>query len=292
MTLRIGSLFSGIGGLDLAVEAAFGATTAWHVECEAAPSKVLAYRWPGVPNFGDVTTVDWSQVEPVDIIAGGSPCQDLSSAGRRAGMTDGTRSNLWVQMREAIAHVKPTFVVWENVRGAFSAAADSDLELCPGCVGDGGSQPHLRALGRVLGDLSDLGFDAEWRGLRAADVGACHGRFRVFVLAWRRDAADTYRVGRERGWRARGGRPRPADSGTAPVGRLLPTPDANLGNGGRTRSTAALASGAHQVNLNDIARLLPTPAACNPNDGEGTATWLARRERVKLTSNTGNGMGF
>ena len=271
MTLRIGSLFSGIGGLDLAVEAAFGATTAWHVECEAAPSKVLAYRWPGVPNFGDVTTVDWSQVEPVDIIAGGSPCQDLSSAGRRAGMTDGTRSNLWVQMREAIAHVKPTFVVWENVRGAFSAAADSDLELCPGCVGDGGSQPHLRALGRVLGDLSDLGFDAEWRGLRAADVGACHGRFRVFVLAWRRDAADT--LGQHCGqWRdaapeqAAGGWASAEHRGRdrAPV-ELLPTPTA------RDYKDNEIRREPHRPDdVDTLARaltLLPTPAVADAMGG-------------------------
>ena len=283
MTLRIGSLFSGIGGLDLAVEAAFGATTAWHVEYEAAPSKVLAHRWPGVPNFGDVTTVDWSQVEPVDIIAGGSPCQDLSAAGRRAGMTDGTRSNLWVQMREAIAHVKPTFVVWENVRGAFSAAADSDLELCPGCVGDGGSQPHLRALGRVLGDLSDLGFDAEWRGLRAADVGACHGRFRVFVLAWRRDAADT--LGQYRGQR------RDAASGEAASGwssaehrgrdrapvALLPTPVAQpSGNTPedhlRKKPGREIVTDLAVLVENDLpasgGRLLPTPMARDYKDSE------------------------
>ena len=261
--LRIGSLFSGIGGLDLAVEAAFGATTAWHVEYEAAPSKVLAAHWPGVPNFGDVTKVDWSQVEPVDIIAGGSPCQDLSAAGRRAGMTDGTRSNLWVQMREAIAHVQPTFVVWENVRGAYSAAADSDLEICPGCVGDGGGQPHLRALGRVLGDLADLGFDAQWRGLRAADVGACHGRFRVFVLAWRRDAADT--LGQYRGQRrdaaageAAGGWASAEHRGCdrAPVA-LLPTPTVGDKGGESARSGDGFGAPLGEV----VRHLLPTPVA-------------------------------
>lgn len=111
-------------------------------------------------------------------------CQDLSTAGRRAGMTDGTRSNLWVAMRDAIAALQPTYVVWENVRGALSAPASSVLEHCPGCMGDSRHRgPDLRALGRVLGDLAELGFDAEWHSLRAADVGACHGRFRVFVLA-------------------------------------------------------------------------------------------------------------
>ena len=153
MTLTIGSLFAGFGGLDMAVEEAFGARTAWVSEIDPGACKVLAYRYPDAPNLGDVTRIDWATVPPVDIITGGSPCQDLSTAGRRAGMTDGTRSNLWVAMREAIAHLRPRFVVWENVRGALSADAHSDLEPCPGCVGDGGGEPALRALGRVLGDL-------------------------------------------------------------------------------------------------------------------------------------------
>ena len=199
MKLRAGSLFSGYGGLSLAVEEVFDAEVAWHCEFEEAPSKVLEHHWPGVPNLGDITKVDWSQVPPVDIIDGGSPCQDLSAAGRRAGMTEGTRSNLWVNMREAIAQLKPTYVVWENVRGAYSAAAssledihdpDCYMEQCAGCVGDGGREPALRALGRVLGDLSDLGYDCQWRGLPAADIGAPHGRFRVFVLATKRDTTN------------------------------------------------------------------------------------------------------
>lgn len=182
--LRIGELCSGYNGLGMAIEEVFGGTPAWFSEYDAAPSKILAHHYPDVPNYGDMTQIDWAAIEHVDIISGGTPCQDLSAAGRRAGMTEGTRSNLWVQMREAIAIQKPTYVVWENVRGAYSASADSSLEQCPGCLGDAADRGAvLRALGRVLGDLSDLGFDTEWRGLRAADVGACHGRFRVFVLA-------------------------------------------------------------------------------------------------------------
>lgn len=181
--MRIGGLFFGYGGLDLAVQDVFpDAELAWVSEFDKGPSKIIAHRYPNIPNLGDITKIDWSTVEPVDIITGGSPCQDLSHAGRRAGMTDGTRSNLWVSMREAIATLNPTYVIWENVRGAYSAAADSAVEPCPGCVGDG-PVAHLRALGRVLGDLSDLGYDTQWHGLRAADVGAPHGRFRVFVLA-------------------------------------------------------------------------------------------------------------
>lgn len=180
-------MFSGYGGLDLAVQEVFDAVTVWHCEFEEAPSRVLAERWPGVPNLGDVTKVDWSQVEPVDILTGGFPCQDVSLAGRRAGMRDGTRSGLWSEMVAAIEVLWPGMVVIENVRGLLSAGADSGMESCPWCVGAGGGQHPLRALGAVLGDLAGLGYDAQWQSVRAADVGAPHGRFRVFILAWRRD---------------------------------------------------------------------------------------------------------
>ena len=199
----IGSLCSGYGGLDIAVEEFFGAETAWFAEYDSAPSKILAHHWPDVPNYGDMTAIDWATVPKVDIITGGTPCQDLSAAGRRRGMTEGTRSNLWVQMRECIAAVRPSVVVWENVRGAYSARADSDVESEPGLLGIGGKRPALRALGRVLGDLSELGFDAEVIGLRAADAGAPHGRFRVFVVA-----SDPNSVRLERAGRARNGRTR------------------------------------------------------------------------------------
>jgi DNA (cytosine-5)-methyltransferase 1 len=188
--LTLGELCAGYGGLGRAVENVFGAELKWYSEFDAAPSKVMAYHWPDVPNLGDMTQIDWAAVPKVDILSGGTPCQDLSHAGRRKGMTDGTRSNLWAQMREAIAIIQPTWVVWENVRGAYSARADSDLEYCPGCMGGPGDGiPPLRALGRVLGDLSELGYNTEREGIRAADVGAPHARFRVFALARRRAAA-------------------------------------------------------------------------------------------------------
>lgn len=189
MTLTLGELFAGYGGLGMAVETAFNARLTWYAEFDEAPSKIMAHHWPGIPNHRDVSKVDWASVEPVDIISGGSPCQDLSTAGKRRGMTDGTRSNLWVSMREAIAIIKPKYVVWENVRGAYTTKADSSMEYCPGCMGgpERAGKHLLRALGRVLGDLSDLGYDAQWRGLPASSVGAPHNRFRVFILATRRD---------------------------------------------------------------------------------------------------------
>ena len=109
------------GGLDLAACAAFGGTTAWFVEFDAAPSRILAHHWPHVPNLGDVTAVDWSQVEPVDVLTGGFPCQDVSAAGRRAGLSDGTRSGLWSHMAEAINQIRPSWVVIENVKVLLSA---------------------------------------------------------------------------------------------------------------------------------------------------------------------------
>lgn len=181
--MRIGSLFSGYGGLDLAVTDVLGGDVAWHAENDPAASRVLAYRWPGVPNLGDVTVVDWTAVEPVDVLAGSTPCQDVSHAGARRGMRVGTRSGLWAAMVDAVEALRPELVAWENVQGVLSAGADSDMEPCPGCVGDGPGQPVLLALGRVLGDLADLGYDAGWAGVRARDVGAPHERFRVFVVA-------------------------------------------------------------------------------------------------------------
>lgn len=190
--MKIGSLFSGSGALDTAVGRVFGAEPAWFVEFEKHPSMVLEHHWPDVPNYGDVTQIDWSTVPPVDIITGGSPCQDLSSAGKREGMTEGTRSNLWVAMREAIDTIKPRYVVWENVRGALSAKAESESDL----VSEGGllgtkKRGHLRALGRVAGDLAEIGYDAEWTTIRASDIGAPHHRERVFLIAWRRDSFDS-----------------------------------------------------------------------------------------------------
>lgn len=184
--MKVGSLFSGYGGLDVAVTNVTGAEVAWHCEWEDAPSAILEKNFPGIPNYRDVTKVDFTQVEPVDILTGGFPCQDLSLAGKRAGMKHGTRSGLWSEFARAIEELKPRLVVIENVRGLLSATATNpDLEHCPWCMGeDGNNEPTLRALGAVLGDLADLGYDAKWTGVRAADAGAPHGRFRIFITAF------------------------------------------------------------------------------------------------------------
>ena len=184
--MKIGSLFSGYGGLDLAVSKVTGAKVVWHAEWEDAPSAILEKNFPGVPNFKDVTKVDWSSVEPVDILTGGFPCQDLSLAGKRAGMKDGTRSGLWSEFYKAIDIIRPKLVVIENVRGLLSAKADSGVEYPDEILADFGPKPVLTAIQAVLGDLADIGYDCKWTGIRAADAGAPHNRFRIFIIGYPR----------------------------------------------------------------------------------------------------------
>ena len=193
--LRVGELCTGYGGLALAVEHVFNAETVWVAENNPAAQRVLETHWPGVPNLGDITRINWQEVPPVDILAGGTPCQDLSVAGLRAGMTETTRSGLWGCMRDAIATLQPRYVIWENVNGARSATATSLLEPDPGCLGNRSGGPALRAAGRVLGDLASLGYDAEWRTVQASDVGACHRRARLFVFAWDATASPVSELG-------------------------------------------------------------------------------------------------
>ncbi|MFC5995308.1 DNA cytosine methyltransferase [Pseudonocardia hispaniensis] len=206
--LRIGSLFSGYGGLDLAVEHVFNARTAWFSELNEPVARVFSRHWPDAPNLGDITAIDWRQVEPVDILIGGFPCQDVSTVGKRAGIAPGTRSGLWAHMAAAIDALQPEWVVIENVRGLLSSPAtrplpegdDHDqrnpsdatpddatlrsMEPDPWHLGDNAARP-LRALGAVLGDLADLRLDARWIGLPASLVGAPHHRLRIFILGHR-----------------------------------------------------------------------------------------------------------
>ena len=220
--MRIGSLFSGYGGLGLGIQLALGEMeTAWVSDIEPGPRAILDRRFPTAPNLGDITQINWGEVEPVDIITGGSPCQDLSLAGRRAGMRPGTRSGLWESMLTAIATIRPRLVVWENVRGALSANAFSLMESREGHLGGGADGPTLRALGRVLGDLASVGYDAQWCGIRASDVGAPHGRYRVFVVAY----PSSQRWGAER----------VTVAGETPSGR---TPTVNSGRGGTSPTHA------------------------------------------------------
>lgn len=230
--MKIGSLFSGAGGLDMAVEDVFGASTAWHCEVDPAASQVLAERWSGIPNWGDITDIYWGLVEPVDILCGGYPCQPYSAAGRRKGTAD--ERHLWPYFAEAVRGLRPRFVVLENVAGHRSMGFD-----------------------RVLADLASIGYDAQWCSVRASDVGSCHRRERLFVLA------HPSRDRRNEGWPESARIERRSDaaiSGAAPV-ELLPTPAA--ARSGRNKSPSPGA--AIRPSLDQITALLPTPEA---NAGE------------------------
>ncbi|MET9051005.1 DNA cytosine methyltransferase [Streptomyces bacillaris] len=163
--LRIGSVCSGYRGLDMAVEAVFGGSTAWVADNDPGASRILAHHLPQVPNLGDITTVDWHQAEPVDIYCGGYPCQPFSTAGHRKGTQDAR--HIWPHIAHSLRVLRPRLAVFENVAGHLSLGFDT-----------------------VLGDLARIGFDAQWCTLRASDIGAAHQRNRLFLLAWPADTGS------------------------------------------------------------------------------------------------------
>jgi len=158
MALTVGSLFSGIGGIDLGLERA-GMESRWFVEWDAHCQNVLKRHWPGLPVYGDITAVDWSTVEPVDVLAGGFPCQPVSNAGKRLG-TDDDRW-LWPAFADAIRTLRPRYVLVENVAALLG-----------------------RGFEHVITDLAALGYDAEWDCIPAAAVGAPHRRDRLWTVAY------------------------------------------------------------------------------------------------------------
>ena len=191
--IRIGSLFSGYGGLDLAVEHATGGETAWFSELNDPVARVFTHHWPEAPNLGDITTINWNQVTPVDVLCGGFPCQDVSTVGKQAGLAPGTRSGLWSHMAEAIDVLQPRQVVIENVRGLLSARAIRPQ--AQGATDDNRNPatPSPATLGDLESATWSLGDDAA-RPLRA--LGAPHHRFRIFILATRQGAvSDSVGVG-------------------------------------------------------------------------------------------------
>lgn len=277
----IGSLFTGYGGLDMGVALALDpdARVAWTSDVEKGPCRLAQVRWPDTPNLGNITAINWDEVEPVDIICGGSPCQDLSLAGKRAGMASGTRSGLWESMAAAIETIRPRLVVWENVLGALSARAYSPVESEPTMLGNRAAQPALRAAGRVAGDLATLGYDCRWAVIRASDAGAPHQRARFFLIG--HPHGQPWDMRRPTTPRQTQGR-RPQREPTRPdLGTLMPTPTASDHKAGRHQdgtghsltqavqllptpqaTYAPRSSPGYGPNLHEIARdLLPTPSA-------------------------------
>jgi DNA (cytosine-5)-methyltransferase 1 len=155
--MKIGSLCTGYGGLDMAVEAFFNAETVWTCEFDKYASQVIEQRIKKI-NHGDLKKTDWTKVEPIDILTAGYPCQPFSHAGSRKGADD--ERHLWPYIKEIIGTLRPEFVVLENVRGHFGLG-----------------------FREVLADLASIRYDATWRLVRASDVGAPHRRERLFILA-------------------------------------------------------------------------------------------------------------
>lgn len=267
-TPLIGGLFYGYGGLDMAVQQVIGGTLAWYSEIDPGACRIASHHHPGIPNLGDITQINWTSAPRVDVLTGGFPCPDVSTAGARAGLRDGTRTGLWAHMLQAIDTIRPRLVVAENVRGLLSAGADSDVEPCPWCVGDN-PDSHMRALGAVLADLDTVGYDAQWVSVRASDVGACHRRERVFITAHPKGHP----------WRECVGDPRPTRL-TTPR-RLLPTPRTSDTNG-------AGAHGQGGLDLRTAVTLLPTPTT-QPDTGNGHARNLGKEVRLLPTPRASGG---
>jgi len=192
------SLFSGIGGLDLAAESC-GIETAAFCEIEPYAVEVLKRRWPGVPIIDDVRKIrgcDWT----VDVVHGGFPCQDLSVAGKQAGL-EGERSGLWFEMLRVIAECRPAFVLAENVRGACNLA-----------------------LPAVVSGLEGEGYEVRASVVPAAAFGAPHKRERLFVLGVRRDVADSACERLQRLWTTR------EQESEVHAGKIVPVCD-SIGSG-------------------------------------------------------------
>lgn len=157
---KIGSLFSGIGGFELGLERAIPAETIWQVEQDKFCQSILKKHWPKAKIYNDVRNITKDNVEPVDILCGGFPCQDISIAGKTRGLK-GEKSGLWWEMWRIISELRPRIIVLENVSNI------------------------LRLGGReVLGSLAQIGYDAEWTTIRASDFGAPHRRERWFCVAY------------------------------------------------------------------------------------------------------------
>jgi DNA (cytosine-5)-methyltransferase 1 len=160
--LTFGELFAGIGGFSLGLERA-GMKCKWQVEIDPYATAVLKKHWPEVQKHEDVRTFPPKGDYAVDLICGGFPCQDISVAGKGAGLA-GARSGLWHEFARIIGELRPRYVVVENVAALLT-----------------------RGMGTVLGDLSTLGYDAEWHVIPASAVGAPHRRERVWIVAYAND---------------------------------------------------------------------------------------------------------
>jgi DNA (cytosine-5)-methyltransferase 1 len=170
--LKVLDLFSGIGGFSLGLERTSGFETVAFCEIEPFPRKVLAKHWPGVPIYEDVQTLTGASLVAdgiaVDVITGGFPCQDISIAGKQAGIGEGTRSGLYGHVIRLAREIRPKYIVLENVSALLS-----------GPRGNAGAW-----FGAILSDLAAIGYDAEWHNIPASALGAPHRRERIWIIAY------------------------------------------------------------------------------------------------------------
>lgn len=159
MDLTFGSLFAGIGGFDIGLEAA-GMTCKWQVEIDPFAVAVLEKNWPHVERWRDIKDFMPNKSMGVDVICGGFPCQDISVAGNGEGL-NGKRSGLWSEYFRVVGKLRPKYVIVENVSALLR-----------------------RGIDRVLGDLASIGYGAEWQTVLASDFGLPHRRERIFIVAY------------------------------------------------------------------------------------------------------------
>ena len=214
--LTFGSLFAGIGGFDLGLERA-GMVCKWQVEIDDYATRVLEKHWPAVRRWNDVRTFPPEGVWNVDVICGGFPCQDISVAGKGAGLA-GARSGLWYEFARIVGELRPRYVIVENVAALLTRGMDA-----------------------VLGTLSTLGYDAEWHVIPASAVGAPHRRERVWIVAYANDESESDVPQHDEPWRGvaelAGGDVPDAEG----VGRRARRPRGTAGTCEREENTAAVA---------------------------------------------------
>ena len=168
LIVKVLDLFAGIGGFTIGLERA-GFETAAFCEIDPYAQKVLRKNWPGVPIYDDVRTITAERLASdgigVDVITGGFPCQDISVSGNQAGIQDGTRSGLWSECARLLGDIRPRYAIFENVTNLLNGERGAWFK-------------------RVLWDISQIGYDAEWHCVPASELGAHHHRDRIWVVAY------------------------------------------------------------------------------------------------------------
>jgi DNA (cytosine-5)-methyltransferase 1 len=249
--VRFGSLFTGIGGLDLGFERA-GMECAWQVEVDAGCRRVLSRHWPHVERFNDVRQVGAAHLSAVDVLCGGFPCQDLSVAGRRAGL-DGARSRLFYEFARIIDELRPTWTVIENVPGLLSSRGGRDM-------------------GTVLGTLAELGYGYAYRVLDAQYFGVAQRRRRVFIAGCLGDGVRAAQVLLE----PPGVCGHPTSRGETLPDSAAPSPAGTLQGGGRLAPVVGRCLTAHHGRNDGCETLQPTyRIATRPHGTHEAERWEA-----------------